>query len=121
MVGQAVQARRPLCRHQCQGERCLASGTDAPDHRGKSPPEKDVIFLNYNGLDCRKKNLRAVDVVEARRHHRVRHDSYTGLKGIMLTDGTWSAIVVLNRRPFILGHFDDVEEAIEAYDQAVKR
>ena len=40
-----------------------------------NPPERDVIFLNYDGLDCRKRNLRVVDVVESRRHHRVRRET----------------------------------------------
>ncbi len=88
-----------------------------------NPPGKDVIFLDYDGLNCRKKNLRIVDAVESRRHHRVRRDSYTQIKGVALNleEGSWSPIIVVNSTPKNLGEFDDVEEAKQVYDEAVKQ
>lgn len=88
-----------------------------------NPAGKDVIFLDYDGLNCQKKNLRIVDAVESRRHHRVRRDSYTQIKGVALNleQGSWSPIIVLNGAPRILGEFEDVKDAKQTYDEAVKR
>jgi hypothetical protein len=85
-------------------------------------PDEDVIFRNHNGLDCRHSNMLVVDKPEARRHHRVRSDSKTGLKGISHDPVTnsWSARIVVHGQPLILGTFHSVEDAQHAYDQAVK-
>src|SRR5476651_1954549 len=58
------------------------------------PAGQEVIFLNHDRLDCRKANLRSVTKEEARRHHRVRSDSKSGVKGVRFNpDGeTWSAV-----------------------------
>jgi len=46
------------------------------------PAGHDVIFLNFDTLDCRRANLRVVTKQEARQHHRVRSDSKSGVKGV---------------------------------------
>src|SRR5260370_3009290 len=45
-------------------------------------PGQEVIFLNHDSLDYRRENLRVVSKEEARRHHRVRRDSKSGVKGV---------------------------------------
>ena len=62
------------------------------------PPGNEVIFLNHDRLDCRRENLRVVTKQEARRHHRVRRDSKSGVKGVRLNPdtGTWSAYTYRN-------------------------
>jgi hypothetical protein len=47
-----------------------------------APDGYEVIFLNHDRLDCRRANLRVVAKEEARRHHRVRSDSQSGVKGV---------------------------------------
>src|SRR5215471_15585893 len=39
------------------------------------PPDHQVIFRNYDTLDCRRGNLLVVTKEQARQHHRVRKDS----------------------------------------------
>jgi hypothetical protein len=45
-------------------------------------PGQEVIFLNHDRLDSRRENLRVVSKEDARRHHRVRRDSKSGVKGV---------------------------------------
>jgi hypothetical protein len=56
------------------------------------PPGYEVVFANHNKLDCRRENMRVVTTEEARRHHRVRRDSASGLKNIVYNRSarTWS-------------------------------
>src|SRR5262249_39062683 len=58
----------------------------------QAPKGLTVVFLNHDRLDCRRQNLKAVTTKEARRHHRVRRDSASGLKNIVYNrkSGTWS-------------------------------
>src|SRR6516162_1577812 len=65
-------------------------------------PGQEVIFLNHDRLDCRRENLKVVSKEEARRHHRVRSDSKSGVKGVRYnpeTD-TWSAFVYRGGRAY---------------------
>src|SRR5271157_700242 len=48
----------------------------------RPPDGHEVIFLDYDRLDCTRANLWVATKEEARRHHRTRRDSPTGHKGI---------------------------------------
>jgi hypothetical protein len=67
-------------------------------------PGQEVIFLNHDRLDCRRENLRVVSKEDARRHHRVRRDSKSGVKGVRYNAGTdsWSAYVQRGRLASLL-------------------
>ncbi|CEF49060.1 unnamed protein product [uncultured bacterium] len=82
------------------------------------PPGHEVIFLNFDRLDCRRANLKVVTTSEARRHHRVRRDSKTGVKGVHYNpDGdTWTAVTYRNGSAYVIGTFYTEEEAKAAYD-----
>jgi hypothetical protein len=86
-------------------------------------PGFEVIFLNHDRLDCRRENLRVVSKEEARRHHRVRRDSKSGVKGVRYNpDGdTWSAVVYRNGRCYTVGTYYSQGEAEAAYREAVRR
>ena len=86
-------------------------------------PGQEVIFLNYDRLDCRRENLRVVTQEEARRHHRVRSDSKTGVKGVKYNrrPGTWSVDVYRGGSSTRLGTFLTKEHAIAAYEKALKK
>jgi hypothetical protein len=81
-----------------------------------------VIFLNHDRLDCRKANLRVVTKEEAHRHHRVRSDSKSGVKGVRHNPGTstWSAYTYRNDRAYHIGTFYTQEQAVAAYEQAMR-
>lgn len=88
------------------------------------PPEgREVIFLNHDRLDCRRENLRVVSKEEARRHHRVRHDSKSGVKGVRYNPETdsWSAYVYRHGHAYHVGTYYSKEQAVVAYDSEVKK
>ena len=86
------------------------------------PPGHVVLFKNHWGLDCRRKNLMVVPRNKVQRYHRVRRQSFTGLKGISLeNDGRYSALIQLNGIPQRVGTFDSTKEAKAAYDKAIRR
>jgi hypothetical protein len=86
-------------------------------------PGQEVVFLNHDRLDCRRANLRVVTKEEARRHHRVRRDSKSGVKGVRYNPdgGTWSALTYRNGRCYTIGTFSRQEEAEAAYREALRR
>lgn len=88
-----------------------------------NPPRGHVVlFKNHWGLDCRRKNLMVVPRDKTQRYHRVRRQSFTGLKGISLeSDGRYSALIQVDGVPLRVGTYDTPEEAMAAYDKAIKR
>jgi hypothetical protein len=86
-------------------------------------PGQEVIFLNYDRLDCRRDNLRVVTKQEARQHHRVRSDSKSGSKGVRYNaDGdTWTAVVYRDGHGYHIGTFHLKEAAEAAYERALRR
>jgi hypothetical protein len=90
---------------------------------GDIPPKHEVIFLNYDRMDCRRENLRIVNKEEARRHHRVRKDSKTGAKGVHFDAQkiVWTAALHRGGRHIHLGTFGTGREAVEAYENALRR
>jgi hypothetical protein len=86
-------------------------------------PGQEVIFLNHDRLDCRRENLKVVSKEEARRHHRVRRDSKSGVKGVRYnadTD-TWSAVIWRGGRCYPVGTYTYKEAAVAAYEAEVRR
>lgn len=82
-----------------------------------------VIFLNHDTLDCRRDNLRVVPINQARRHHRVRKDSKTGLKGVKYDEkaNSWRAQIRVDGVLLHLGSFYTAAEASAAYERACDR
>jgi len=88
------------------------------------PPDgMDVIFSNHDRLDCRRENLKVVTKEEARRHHRVRRDSKSGIKGVRFNPDSesWSAFVYRHGHCYRVGNYFSKEQAVEAYEQALIR
>jgi hypothetical protein len=86
-------------------------------------PGLEVIFLNHDRLDCRRANLRVVTKEEARRHHRVRSDSKSGVKGVHFNhEGrTWSAFTYRHGHCYNIGTFYTQGEAVRAYEEEVAK
>jgi hypothetical protein len=90
---------------------------------GEVPANCEVVFLNHDRLDCRRVNLRIVTKEDARRHHRVRRDSQSGVKGVRYVPemDTWSAYAYRQGRCCDLGSYGSKEEARYAYEAAMRR
>jgi HNH endonuclease/AP2 domain len=86
-------------------------------------PGCEVIFLNHDRLDCRRENLRAVTKEEARRHHRVRRDSKSGIKGVRFNpdSGTWSAYVYRYNHAYHVGTYYSEDAAARAYEAELRK
>jgi hypothetical protein len=87
------------------------------------PPGYEVIFKNHDRLDCRRANLAVVTKEDARRHHRVRHDSQSGIKGVRFNPdgGTWSAFVYRSGHCYGIGTYYTQEQAILAYEDELRK
>jgi hypothetical protein len=88
------------------------------------PPEgHEVIFLNHDRLDCRRENLKVVTRENARRHHRVRSDSKSGIKGVRYNpeNDTWSAYVYRHRHCYHVGTYPTQEQAVAAYESELAK
>jgi hypothetical protein len=87
----------------------------------KPPSGYEVIFKNCDRLDCRKANLAVVTKEEARRHHKVRPDSKSGIKGVKFNPGgkTWSAFKYRDGHYHSLGAFWTKKAAIAAYERSL--
>ncbi len=83
---------------------------------------QEVIFLNHDRLDYRRENLRVVSKEEARRHHRVRSDSRSGVKGVRYNPefDTWSAQIYRHGHCYSLGTFRSQQEAVAAYERELQ-
>jgi hypothetical protein len=88
-----------------------------------SPPDKEVIFLNHDRLDCRKANLKIVSKQEANWHHRARKDSESGLKGLKYNSSArkWYAFITRHGEFHHLGAFETLAAAKDAYKSAEER
>jgi hypothetical protein len=86
------------------------------------PPGHEVIFRNYDRLDCRRENLLIVNKEGARQHHRVRSDSQSGAKGVRFNpEGeTYSAYIYRKGHAYCVGTFYSQEAASEAYRRALR-
>src|SRR5260370_841498 len=95
---------------------CLLS---ASVYRG---PGLEVIFRMFGKLDCRRENLRVVSTGQARRHHRVRRDSKSDLKGVKYDEetGRWQANVYRKGKCIYVCSFTTREGAAEGYEEALQ-
>ena len=78
-----------------------------------------VDHINHNGLDNRRKNLRACSHNQNVQNSRVRRDSRCGFKGVNeRRPGRWRALIRVNGRRITIGNFRCPREAAIAYDGA---
>lgn len=80
--------------------------------------------INFNTLDNRKENLRAVTKIESAQHRRAwsrqgDHEK-SQFKGVYRVGARWRAVIKDNKKPIHIGYFLDEEVAARAYDAAAK-
>src|SRR5262245_26289400 len=87
-----------------------------------APGGFETIFLNHDRLDCRRENLKVVSKEEARRHHRVRSDSKSGVKGVRYNpeSDSWSTYVYRHGHCYHVGTYYTKEQAVAAYVSELK-
>lgn len=85
--------------------------------RGEIVDHKDCDTLNN-----RRSNLRIVTRVQSNQNRRKRSDNTSGYKGVTWNKRTqrWRASIGANGKHINLGHFDNPEDAYEAYCKAAK-
>ena len=80
-----------------------------------------VDHINFNGLDCRRQNLRTCSKTENNRHSRKwGSPTYSKFKGVSWQAGKWTAQLSTGYKKFHLGRFHTEEAAALAYDTAAK-
>ncbi|MDT3768186.1 HNH endonuclease [Gleimia hominis] len=82
-------------------------------------PGQIVDHINRDRLDNRTENLRICTQQENSYNRSAQANSKSGLKGVcQLSNGTWQAQIMVNRKAYYLGRFPTAREAADAYDRA---
>jgi len=82
------------------------------------PPHLVVNFINGNGLDCRRENMRLCTQAENLRYRRLFRNSTSGYKGVYEQyPGKWTAYISDDGRNRFVGTYDTPEEAANAYNR----
>lgn len=85
-----------------------------------APPGKNVDHINGNPLDNRKCNLRLCSQSQNNMNSKLQKNSTTGYRGVSWHKkaGKWRAYINVNRKQYHLGLYDDINDAIDAYNKA---
>ena len=87
---------------------------------GVTDPKIQVDHINGNKLDNRKENLRLATPQQNSSNIGIRKNNKSGYKGVCWSkrDKKWIASIYKNNKKQYLGCFDDIVEAVRAYDRA---
>lgn len=88
---------------------------------GEHAPEgMEIDHIDGNGLNNSIANLRCVDKVNNQRNRRMNPRNTSGKTGVFFcnTANKWAVQIGLNNHRKFLGHFDSLEEAIQARSNA---
>jgi len=79
----------------------------------QAPDGRYVDHINGDGMDNRRINLRIATQAQNSRNTRLRHDSTSGVKGVMWESsrGKWKAQITVDGVQSTLGRFDTIEDA----------
>jgi len=72
---------------------------------------------NRNSLDCRKENLRICTHAENNYNQGLKQNNTSGYKGVSWDRGKWTARITKCGKLYLLGAFDNKEEAALAYNK----
>ena len=79
-----------------------------------------VAHTNRNRLDNRKCNLRIVDIKANRVHSELKPQNDSGYAGVKKLKKLWVAMITIDGKYSIIGHYSTKEEAIKARRKAEK-
>lgn len=94
-----------------------------PMHRMilNAPPHMEVDHRDCNTLNNQRDNIRLATHAQNQCNIKpYRKDKTSQYKGVRRNRNRWQALIKVNQVTFLLGRFDDQEEAAKAYDQAAK-
>lgn len=93
-------------------------------HRILLDPADDIMVdhVNLDGLDNRRENLRTCTKAENMRNDGIRVNSKSGFKGVHWDKNRqrWVAYITTDGKRKHLGRFDNIEQAVRAYDVAAR-
>ena len=86
-------------------------------------PEDQIDHINGNGMDNRLINLRSVTAFENMKNTKMRSNSKSKCTGVTWhkRQNKWRARINHEKKEIYLGHFDQLEDAIEARRKAEKQ
>ena len=87
------------------------------------PDHQDVLHINRDGLDCRRRNLRVTDRGPIVHRCIKRPGSSSAYRGVSWdrAAGRWRANIRRHGQQFSLGRFDAEIDAARAYDRAARK
>lgn len=77
-----------------------------------------VDHINLNPLDNRKENLRVATHGQNMFNKPLRRDSSSGVKGVQRHGNKWRSTIGFGGKKLRLGSFDNIQDAVNAYNQA---
>ena len=88
----------------------------------KVPLGMVIDHINGDSLDNRKENLRACTVSQNAMNAKIKKDTSSNIKGIYFfkNENKYKARITINGRSKHLGVFQDIKNAISAYNNAAK-
>jgi hypothetical protein len=86
-------------------------------------PHKYIDHINRDKTDNRWSNLRLADVSENQANSTAQKNNKSGRKGVSwdASNRKWRAQICVRGQQIILGRFDDIDLAADAYVEAAKR
>lgn len=78
-------------------------------------PQYQVDHKNRNGLDNSWDNLREATNSQNQGNSKIRKSNLSGIRGVQLVRGKWLAKLQHQKKIYLLGRFDNKEEAAAAY------
>jgi hypothetical protein len=87
------------------------------------PPHRPLVdHIDFDGLNCRRSNMRIATRTQNNINKRTKGGGNTGYRGIERTiGGKWHARITVAKKRTNLGVYDDPADAARAYDAAAKR
>jgi hypothetical protein len=86
-----------------------------------TPKGLEIDHLNLDKLDNRKENLRNCTHSQNMQNRKVTKNNKLGIKGISLSQHKWRSRINVNNKNILLGSFEKMEDAMEAYRIGVKK
>jgi hypothetical protein len=87
----------------------------------KPPAGMGVDHINGNPLDNRRENLRVCEQSQNTANRGLNKKNSSGMIGVHKSHGKWRACIKVNYQNINLGHFDNLEDAVKARDEAAKK
>ncbi len=87
-------------------------------HNGPIPEDLLINFIDGNGLNNKKQNLRLATWSQSQWNQKPRTGCTSQYKGVAWQDTKWRSKIKLNGKQIHLGYFDDEKEAARTYNKA---